>query len=134
MNKVIISTILLLSIYGYQLESPNIETEQQLITIFNCTFYNTINNLDFYINELYINISVNQKKRAIYIKIIENINKISFSKYKFGVINICSDSYKRFICNPYQCMSDKLYIIKIDSTLRNLNKFLIYNSNLPNYL
>jgi len=123
MNKFIIMSILIQSISAFLLDPLFIETEQQLITIFDCEFYNNMVDIDFPVNDMHVTINVNMKKHAIYITITgkdDDVNK----KYKFGIINMCPDINKKYICTENQCMSDKFYSIKINSTLSNLDKMI----------
>jgi hypothetical protein len=124
MNKIIVLSFLLPFVSTYTLTPLSIDMEQELITIFDCNFYNNIIEMDFIVNDIHTNITVNQKNYAIYVTITSNnsMNK----KYNFGIINICSDSYKKIICNMEQCMSDKFYRIKINSTLYDLEKMISY--------
>jgi hypothetical protein len=102
-----------------------IEMEQQLITMFDCEFYNTMIDMDFPVNDMHVNIHVNQKNHAIYITITSEDDVVN-ETYKFGIINMCPDINKRYICTENQCMSDKFYSIKINSTLPNLDKMISY--------
>lgn len=123
MNKLLIMTILIPSISAFLLDPQFIDTQQQLITMFDCDFYNTMNDMEFPINDMHVNINVNKGKSAIYINIKGTHDDMN-QKYKFGITNICPDMYKKFICSDNMCMSDIFYSIKIDSTLPNLNKMI----------
>ena len=62
-------TILIQSISAFLLDPEFIKTEQQLITMFDCDFYNTMNDIEFPIKDMHVNINVNQNNHAIYINI-----------------------------------------------------------------
>lgn len=123
MNKFIIMSILIQSISAFLLDPMFINTQQQLITMFDCEFYNNMNNIKFPVSDMNVDINVNQNNHAIYITITSEHDKNN-QKYKFGITNICPDRYNKFICSNNLCISDMFYSIKIDSTLPNLNKMI----------
>ena len=125
MNKLIIMTILIPSISAFLLDPMFIETKQQLITMFDCDFYNNMNDTEFHVNDMHVNINVNKMNYAIYITITSDHDDMN-QKYKVGITNICPDMYNKFICTDKLCISDMFYSIKIDSTLPNLDKMLTY--------
>ena len=129
MNKIIVLSFLLPFVSTYTLTPLSIDMEQELITIFDCNFYNNIIDMNFIVNDIHTNINVNQKNYAIYVTITSNnsMNK----KYNFGIINICSDSYKKIICNMEQCMSDNYEELK--KTIDNIIKVKISKTHLENY-
>lgn len=125
MNKLIIMTILIPSISAFLLDPMFIETKQQLITMFDCDFYNNMNDMEFPVNDMHVSINVNKMNYAIYITITSKDDDMN-QKYKVGITNICPDSYNKFICSDNMCISDMVYSIKIDSTLPNLDKMLTH--------
>jgi len=116
-------SILIQSISAFLLDPMFINTQQQLITMFDCEFYNNMNNIKFPVSDMNVDINVNQNNHAIYITITSEHDKNN-QKYKFGITNICPDRYNKFICSNNLCISDMFYSIKIDSTLPNLNKMI----------
>jgi len=131
MNKFIIMSILIQSISAFLLDPLFINTQQQLITMFDCEFYNNMNNIKFPVSDMNVDINVNQNNHAIYITITSEHDENN-QKYKFGITNICPDMYNKFICSNNLCISDMFYSIKIDSTLPNLNKMIDHIFTLDN--
>jgi hypothetical protein len=125
MNKLVILSILIPTISAFLLDPQFIDTQQQLITMFDCDFYNNMYDMEFPINDMHVDINVNNSNHAIYITITGEQDDMN-RKYKFGITNVCPDMYNKFICSGNMCMSDIFYSIKIDSTLPNLNKMLDY--------